>query len=255
MPAAIKLQEEYGDDLAVIFVESQGTSVEKTASFILDRRWMGASTMWTNERPFDTGSRGLPNFALISSDGKVLAKGTGGLTSRDKDLIADEIKASKGAPADSNKAFKSAWKDFSKGKIAKAIEGAEKVGAKKPELAAEATAVVEEFEARIQSRLDAISWSIDNGYAFEAKGELKDLLKSLKGADGMYTSAQEIEQRFTEEGMELELEASEVLGKALAKLFEDGREEKLFDKVEKLSDKYAGTKVAARARKVVAMRP
>lgn len=253
MPASIKLKEEHGDDLAILFVEAQGTSEAGTASFILNKRWMGADTLWTNERPFTISTRGLPSFALLSADGKVLATGNH-LGSKEKDMIEEEIKAASGLPEGTNKAFKSAWKNFSKGKMGKAIEEVNKIGAKKPELTEEATAIVEEFGLRVQSQFDSINWSIENGYAVQAKDRLEDLMKALKGADELYASAQELEQRFDAEGMELELEAGAIIGKALDKLFEDGKDEKLFDKVEKLADKYSSTKVAKRAREIVAMR-
>lgn len=252
MPASIKMKEEYGDGLTVLFVESQNTSEEKTASFILEHRWMGADTLWTNEHPFSTSSRGLPSFAVISADGKVLATGNH-MGSKEKDLIEQEVKAASGPPEGTNKAFKSAWKDFSKGKYGKAIVEANKVGAKKPDLAEEAAATVEQFGKRIQSQFDSINWSIENGFAVEAQDRVSDLVKGLKGADELYASAQELEQRFESEDMELELEAGEIIGKTLEKLFEDGKDEKLFSKLEKLADKYSSTKAAVRARKIVAM--
>lgn len=248
------MQEEYGDDLVVLFVESQGASEETAKRFIMNKGWMGSSALWTSERPFDSGSRGLPNFTLLSADGKVLAKGNH-MTSRDKDLVAAEIKAAKGAPEGIHKSFKSAWKNFAKGKFAKAIQEAQKVGMKDEELAAEATSTVEEFERRIQSRFDSINWSIENGLAYEAEKTISELAKSLKGADTLYASAMELQQRFEADDMKLELEASETLGKAIDKLLEDGREEKLFDKVEKLAEKYSGTNAAKRAKTYVSLRP
>ena len=253
MPAAIKLKEEYGDALEVLFVESQNTSEVDTARFILEHRWMGAKTKWTNEHPFTTGSRGLPNFVVLSSTGEVLAKGSGVLTSRDKDLIADEIKAAKALPATFDKAFKKAWSDFHKGKIASAIEKAREVGIKHEELVEQAMTIVADFESRVQSRFDSIRWSMENGHALEAQSKLEGLMKELKDAEKLLASAQEIERSFESDAMKLELEADAALSRALEKLFEDGRDDKLFEKVDKLADKYDGTKASVRARRIVAM--
>ena len=71
MPTSIKLQEEFGEDLQVIFVESQGADRAKMEGFALRKKWFGTTAMWTTERPFDSGSRGLPNYVLIGADGKV----------------------------------------------------------------------------------------------------------------------------------------------------------------------------------------
>ena len=75
MPAALNLASEHGDDLAVLFVQAQGLSADESEAFALGRKWLGTPAMRTAERPFATGSRGLPNFALVSSDGMILLKG------------------------------------------------------------------------------------------------------------------------------------------------------------------------------------
>lgn len=253
MPASLKLQEEYGDDLAVIFVEAQGTSEDKTAQFIMKQRWFGSAAMWTHERPVSTGVRGLPSFALLSADGKVLAKGNH-MTSRDKDLVAEEVKAAKSAPEGTPKALQKAWKNFNKGKIAGALKEAGKVAEKKPELAGDAEAALAEFDARVRSRMDRITWLVENGYPVAAKDKLAELTKQLKGADELLAAAEELGARFEQDDMKLELEAGQAINRALDKLYEDGRDAKLFDKVAKLADKYSGTKVAERAQKVVALK-
>ena len=75
MPAALTLAEDYKDEVTVIFVESQGLSLDEADAFAFGKNWMGTHAMWTTERPFDTGARGLPNFALLSNQGEVLLKG------------------------------------------------------------------------------------------------------------------------------------------------------------------------------------
>lgn len=254
MPASIKLQQEYEGDLAVIFVESQGTSEAKTESFIMGKGWFGNDSMWTHERPLDSGIKGLPQFVLLSADGKVLAKGNS-MTSRDKDLIAEEIDRAKGAPEGADKAFKKAWKEFAKGNSGKAIAEARKLGEKKPELADEATSTIETFEARLAAQLKRVEWMLANGYPSRAEGILDGTLAGLKGVEGaLVESARELETRFSSEEIERELEADKKIGRALEKLFEDGRDEKLFEKVEKVAGEFAGTKVAERALRFTKMR-
>lgn len=246
MPASIKLQREYGDDLAVIFVECQGTKPEDVERFIMKRRWFGTPAMWTSERPFSTSGNGLPKFALLSASGTVIAEGRH-VDKKTRTLIEEEIEKGRGAPDGTPKKLKKAWSNFGKGKVAKAIQEATKVAAK-PELTEAAEEAIAEFERRTESRLARAAWLLENGYAVRAEEAVKDLLGDLKGAGELYDRAVELEARFEEEAVKAELEADRAIDKALEKLYEDGRDEKLFTKLGRLAEKYEGTKAAERAR-------
>ena len=252
MPASIKLQQEYGEDLAVLFVESQNSGAEKTERFIMKQRWFGNPAMWTNEQPFSTGSGGLPNFALLSADGKVLAKGNH-VSKKTRELIEDEIRGAKGAPEGTPKQFKKAWGYFAKDSLAKAIAAAEKVGAKE-EFSTAAAETIDEFTKRTSARLERIEWCLENGFSAQASDKLKDLLKAVKGAGELEEMALAVEERMEGDELKVELEASEALEKALAKLYADGRDAKLFAKVGKLAEKYPGTKAAERAEHIATLK-
>ena len=90
MPATVKLKEEYGSDLAVILVECQGADEQKFMKFAAARKWLGREMMWTRERPFMTGAKGLPNYALLDETGKIVSMGN---PLRDHGKITDEIDA------------------------------------------------------------------------------------------------------------------------------------------------------------------
>lgn len=254
MPASIKLQREYGDDLAVVFVESQGTSVPDTERFVMKMRWFGTRAMWTPERPFDSGSNGLPNYVLLGADGRVLQKGSM-MSSQDHDLIAEEIRRAKGAPDGTDKALVGAWKDFAKGKYDAAIQAAREVAEKKPELAEAANAAVATFEQRVGSQLRRVEWMMDHGYPAEAQDRLDALTKGLAHHEELLARARELEARFDTPEMKRELEADKKLSRSLEKLFEDGRDEKLFEKLSKSAEEFAGTHVAERVQAYVAMKP
>lgn len=254
MPASIKLQREYGDDLAVILVESQGTSPEDTARFIMKQRWFGTNAMWTHERPTSSGSSGLPSYVLIGADGRVIQKGRS-LSSKDHALLDAEIKKAKGAPEGTDRAFEGAWKDFGKGKYGKALEAVAKVAQKKPELAEAATAVEAELVARLSGRLDRVEWMLENGFPSDGAELLDELAKGLGEEGALAERAAALEARLEGEELVRELEADRKLGRALESLFADGRDEKLFERVAKLAEEFDGTKVAERARAFAAMRP
>ena len=251
MPASIKLQNEYGDDLAVLFVESQGTAPDATEKFILEHKWLGNAAMWTNESPFRTGSNGLPNFALLSADGKVLAKGNH-VSKSVREQIDEQIKLAKQGPADTPKKLKKAWKAFGKGQIAKAIDEAKKAGSD-PELSAEAEMTVIEFQNRTEARLDRVQWLVDNGFASRGEDLLKDLLKEVKGTTDLYDRAAEMQASLESEELAREIKASELLEKTLAKLYDDAKNPKLFKKVAKIAEEFSGTKAAERASHIASL--
>ena len=115
MPASIELQEHYGDDLQVIFVESQGASEEKAIGFAYGRKWMGNQAMWTRERPVQVPGRGLPKFALLSAEGELLLQGNPlSMKKKIEQAIDGEIKKAKSAPSGTPKSLSKAWKAFGK---------------------------------------------------------------------------------------------------------------------------------------------
>jgi hypothetical protein len=252
VPASIKLQEEYGDDLAVIFVESQGATKATADKFVMKHRWLGNQAMWTLERPVRIKTSGLPSFALISADGKIISTGNH-MTSRDKDLLEEEVNKAKSAPEGTHKSFKKAWKEFSKGNYAKALTETKKVGAKKTELAEEAAEIVALFEGRIQGKVDRGIWLLDNGYPVHAKKMLSTIETGLKGTDDLLATVREVQMRFETDEMKLELKAADKIDRLLKKVYEDGRDEKLFIKLEKMAEDFSGTRVAERAQKIASL--
>lgn len=248
------MQAEYGDDLQVIFVESQGTTVPDTEKFILEHKWMSSAAMWTNERPFDAGIDGLPSYVLLGAEGQVLAKGNH-MGSDTKELIEAEIAKAGDGPADASKDIAKAWKSFSKGKLAKALADAEKAGTD-PALAEEAQMTIAEFGKRTQARIDSAKWRIDNGYFSAAEKLLDELAKEVKGTDFEADVASEA-ARLEDPALKPEIEAEEALERITSKLFEEGFDKKgKFQKsLEKFVEKYDGSKAAVRGRSLLAMAP
>ncbi|MCA8980920.1 MAG: hypothetical protein H6831_06615 [Planctomycetes bacterium] len=254
MPNSIKMQAEYGDDVQVIFVECQGTTVPDTEKFILEHKWMGSTAMWTNERPFDAGMDGLPSYALLGVEGQVLEKGHH-MASSTKELIEAEIEKAGDGPEDASKDIAKAWKSFSKGKLQKAIADAQKAG-EKPEFAEEAQMTIAEFGKRTQARIDSAKWRIDNGYFSAAEDLLDELAKEVKGTDYEADVASQA-ARLDDPALKPEIEAEEALERITSKLFEEGYDKKgKFQKsLEKFVEKYDGSKAAIRGRSLLAMAP
>ena len=99
MPTAMKMQEEMGDDIQILLVESQGHTLDDAEKMAYQKKWINDRSIWTTEQPFDTGAKGLPNYALLGNDGTLLSMGDPRSDhSKVTDLITEQLKlAKKGA--------------------------------------------------------------------------------------------------------------------------------------------------------------
>jgi hypothetical protein len=253
VPASLKLQEEYGDQIQVIFVESQGATPAAAEKFAFQRSWLSGPSMWTSERPFNTGSGGLPNFALLSHDGEVLLKGNPmAMKGQIEEAIEAEVRKGKKAPEGTPKALEKAWKEFRKGEYAKAIALAKKAGAK-AEMAEDSATTVELFEARAGAALEEVKWCMENGYLTQAEDRLKVLSKSLKGQDELVTRASALEEELGSEAYEAEWAACKAFEKLMSKVNRKGADERTGKSLEAIAEKHPGTKNGERAARTASM--
>ncbi len=247
---SLKLQEEYGDDLQVVFVEVQGASDEKVASFALGQRWLGGKAMWTTERPFDLGLKGIPQFALISPQGDIVLSGySNKLSSKIEDEIESMTKAKYRAPKDMPKDVGKAWVESNKGNYAKALDMAEKAlaDAKDDDAKAEAAKnLIESINARIEGKLKRIDWLLNNGFPIDAQDLIDEMSKGVKGLAEREKKLEELEEKLDTPEMKVEIEAQKALVKIEKKLYESP-DIKYVKSLKKIVDKYPNTKTAERA--------
>jgi hypothetical protein len=252
VPASIKLKEEYGDDLAVIFVEVQGADAETAEAFAWRKEWMGAGAMWTTERPVTVEGNTIPKFALLDVDGNVLLKGNPLEQKKQiEEAIAEQVKRAKAAPADAPPKLTKPWEKFAKGDVADALAALDKL-ADDAELAEAAQAARAEMEARTKARIERGTWMIDNGHRVEAAEHLEALAKSVKGVPELEEAVATELTRAEAPGPELD--AAKALASVLTKMKKDKPfDDKHVKALDKLAEKYAGTKAAARAQHLVAL--
>ena len=251
MPAAVKLQEEYGEDLQVLFVHSQRGSEQDVVRRQLERKWLGGRSMWTNEYPFSTGSGGLPNFALLDADGRVVMKGISTrLMKPMEEKIAELVKAGKDAPEDLPKPVAKAFVDLRKGEYTKALavldKQIEKPSGGKAEIAEAAMQVRGQLLERAEAHLGRLRWMAENGYAEDAQDGLKDFIKVAKGGESVQEGIAALQANFKSADMKAELSAAGDLRKLEKKMYEDPKG-KHRRSLEKFVEKHAGTKAAKRA--------
>lgn len=251
MPAAVKLQEEYGEDLQVIFVEAQGATEVQIAQRQLERKWLGNNAIWTSERPFSTGAGGLPNFALLDADGKVVMHGISTrLMKPMEDKIAELVETSKDAPESLPKPIDKAFVDLRKGEYSKALAVLDKQIAKpsggKAEIAEAATQVRAELLQRAQAHLGRLRWMAENGYADNAVDGLKDFVKAAKNVEDVQEGIATLTEDLKSDEMKAELDAAKDFAKLIKKMYEDpkGKHKR---SLEKFIEEHGATKVSKRA--------
>lgn len=249
MPASTKLQEKYGDDVQVIFVECQRTPKDEYEAFAWKMKWMGNGAMWTIERPIPTKGNGLPETALIGVDGSVIMQGNpGDLGKKFDEALAAEVKKSKDAPAGAPKELKKAWQLFHKGDLAGALAECDRVAGDPGEQAKK------EFVARASAKVARAKWLIDNGHLSAAEKILGALERSVKPNAELATKVAEAQARLASSELANEREAD----KAFTSFVSRVAKEKPFEAsnvktAQTIASKFPGTKTAARAERFVAL--
>lgn len=249
MPTSVRLQEQYGDDIQVIFVECQNTPKDTYEAFAWKQKWMGNGAWWTTERPMPTKGSGLPETALIGIDGSVLMQGNpGSFGKKFEEALAAEVKKAKSAPPGTPKALEGAWKSFAKGEAAAAIAECEKLGSD------EANKAKDEFVSRLTSRITRTQWMIENGFLSAAEKSLGDLERIVKGNADLSTKVAEKKAQLAAKELDGEREAD----KAWQAFVADVAKKKPFEppnvkKVASLSEKWKSTKTSVRMDRFVAL--
>jgi hypothetical protein len=246
---ALKKMEEFGSDLEVVFVEVQGADMDRVSSFTLNQKWLGRGGLWTTESPFQTGSNGIPNYALLGADGKVLLMGNPLADAKKiEEAIANEIKGKREGGAEQPKEIEKAWKDFGKGKTAEAMAAAQKLSEDpSPELAAAAGAALGQMRARVSGKLARLEWLVENGHYEKSAELLKAFQKDLKGAEGADEKLAAIAEKLKSPDLKGEIDAEKKLLKLESALFAEGPTPQSGTQLTKFAEKNQGTKAAERA--------
>ncbi len=247
MPASVKLKEAYGSDLEILMVECQGADEETFMKFAAKQKWLGRELMWTAERPFITGAKGLPNFALLDETGTIKLMGHpmamhGQIKEEIEASIARGKKSPKGLPKGAAKVRKlrvqgewaKAWDT-----LAKEMERTDDAGI--AALEGERT----ELERSFSSLIERSEWLFQNGYPIRASDIVTEALKGAKRNGELTEQLAPLAGRI--EGAKAELEAAKALSRLERSFYKDGPDAKLSGKLAKLSVKYEGTVVAERA--------
>jgi len=254
VPAAVKMQSEYGDAVQVILVESQGASDEDAQAFALKHKWLGNGAIRTTERPFSTGGNGLPMYALISPSGEIVLSGnTASDHSKIEKAVEEMLKKGSSAPPETDDAVAKLYRELDHGNFAKVMMEAEKLIAKSAGKDPAAEAAAKKVEEAAGSKLDReiarVKWLADSGRLLEAQSVQEALTKGVKGQADMEGRAAELAKLFEGPEVQRNIAAERELAQLAKELFADDLKDplKVAKKLRKFSTANAGTKASDRA--------
>jgi len=246
------LQREYGDALNVLLVEVQNSDPDAIVKRQVAGKWFGTRAMWTSERPFGVTAPGIPHFALLDEEGRVVTMGLNSqLHSQMVDEIERMVKNRKKAPKDLSPAVAKATVKLRMGDFGTAYKAASKLLETPPrknaeQVTAEATQLRNRAISRATGAVDRMKWLMENGYANVAKESIDDLHKALNGMEDLQSRCSEIAASLKSKEMAQELAASKKVAKLEKSMFADPKG-KYRGAFEKLNQSFAGTKAAERA--------
>jgi hypothetical protein len=251
VPASLKLQETFGDDLQVLLVECQAQSSETASAFALTQKWMGGRAMWTTERPFERGTSTLPVCVLLDNDGRVLVKGNPTVLHKEIERqIAAQVELRKSPPCGAAPVVRCGWSEFSKGRYARAFQSlalADVENAYDPASLSIIAEARDAFRARLEARIVRVRWLADNGWFDEADNELDALATGLKGSSEHAASIDELRAHLAKPELAAERSAARQLARMRARWFESGGDAGVARDLDRFADKHKGTPTGAQA--------
>lgn len=249
VPAVLKLQETYGDDLQVVLVEVQNEGPERSIGYALRRGWLGGRALWTSEYPFEAGVSMLPYAVLAGSDGRVLAKGNPIQFHKEFErLILEDQKQRSSAPRGVPEAVRPAWIEFGKGRVGRGISLARAAGASAdPAVATAAHDAVSAFRARAANALERAERMIDRGVFAEAQALVENVLRGCEGESELEARCKAFLARLAGPTLAAERDAEKVLARLEDRLFQSSGDAASIEELARFAERQRTLRVGKRA--------
>lgn len=245
VPTALQMAETFGEDVQVILVECQGSSIDEVERFALGKKWVSDHVIWTSEAPFSTGKRTIPCTVVLGVEGDVLFNDnplSGHATM--EELIKAQLKLSRKGPKGLTPALEKVYADFAKGSFGAAMSALEAISQGSDQEAARQ--LMNDLAQRTDARFARLEWLIANGQFDDADKLAESLKKGSAGSERYVTRAQELASRLTAQEMATEREAAKLFAKIRKKIAADGVGDAK-KQLQGLQQKYPETAAAKRA--------
>jgi hypothetical protein len=258
VPAALQLQEQYGEDLVVLFIERSGLSQLDMLRFVAGRRWLCGDAMWTCEPLPHTDTGSTPSFVVTTVWHVAVLAGHPVTERADVEkavelMVSERRHGKAGLPPEATKA----WTALHEGQLLRALElgqAAVKRRARGEPGDAEAADVLDEQVRYLASDL---SWSmtltsemVTAGAAAEAlplSESYAERLNDLGSEHPLRRQADSNRESLHHESTAGERKASEALLALKTTLCRKGPGAALEQAFRRLAKEHAGTHAAERA--------
>lgn len=252
MPTTLRLQEEYGDQLQVVLVESQNTPHDQMLRTALERRWLDERAIWTTERVVQTSVSGIPKFVLLDAAGRrVLEGNTNAMTSKLHDAVEEQVELARRARRKPRyEALPKVHAAIDDLDYRAALRGLERAEADEDPGAADARA---RLEAAVERDLTRAVWLLDSGFPDEGVAWVEHLADELAGAAAWVDDLAALSARLEERELKAEVAAQKRLERLRDQLLQKGPDGGVAHKLEKVAEEQAGRGVGARARMLAAL--
>lgn len=267
VPAALRLQETFGDELQVVFVEAQGAGSDTALAFALARKWLGGQALWTSEAPFRVPGNMLPKVVLLDSDGRVVLVGQPLDQSKEIErLVGEEISAQRSPPVSAPLSVRPAWTEFARGRVARAFELLDGVlasprtegdpgRAREDDRVDAARAAREQMTAALTREFERIARLVRAACYDEAETRLASLAGRVRECAEFEARTAELRAVLASPALKSEREAGRALERILTRFYPSGGDPAIARELSRFADEHAGSPLAERARAAARLVP
>lgn len=245
MPLAIKMQEQYGDDVQFLFIESQGASEADMEKFVLQKKWISDNAIWTTEAPFQTGASGIPHCVVLGINGEVLINDNPlSAHSKIEEALTEQLKLAKKGEKEWPAPVSKAWQDFDKGNFAAAMKALEAVPEGPDKDVADK--VANKLALRAKASINRLQWLIEAAEFDRADKLSAQLTKALAGND-LSEKVKTLADQLASKEMAPERDAAKALDRVEKKIAKDGLDDQAVKQLKSVGEKFAQTRAGKRA--------
>ena len=245
MPSSVELEQEHGDDVAIVFIEAQSASIERIESYAFGKNWLPYG-MWTKEQPFKGGNL-LPHKVVLGIHGEVIYSGNS--SSKVEELVAEQVKLAKKGPKELTPSCLKAWLEYEKGNFAAAITALDAVAAGAEKDIAKRLAA--SFRTRTKAKIARLDWLIENAQFARADELAAELVKGTAGMADLAASTKTVADKLAAANMPAERDAAKSLDRVQKKIDKDGLDDAALKQLAAVAEKHPNTRAAKRAAHLV----
>ncbi|MFO1053386.1 MAG: hypothetical protein U1F36_14325 [Planctomycetota bacterium] len=260
VPGSVKEQAGLGDDLAVVFVESQGHPISEVEKFAMKRGWLGGLSYWTTERTMAMQGNSLPHAILLDVEGRPILEGNPlSMSKQFEEALQAQLAIRRKGPAELPKDLRPIWVDVAHGRYSDAIAAAQKIvdrhrdDARSEDLVKGATALMARARSAAEAAITRTGSMIDSGALMRADAAIDALVHGVDGIDDLESAVKSLRERMESDELAAERDAAKAFAKLERGMRDKGIDEATPRLLTRFAEKHRGTRTAERAAHLAAL--